>query len=91
MGGGGLLIFYVANVANVANVIQVHFVLFWDTFCLILIHSFPRKSRTFVPNFKARWNYANYSNNENNENYANNENEYKPLWAHLSSGSATKA
>ena len=25
MGGGGLLIFYVANVANVANVIQVHF------------------------------------------------------------------
>ena len=26
MGGGGLLIFYVANVANVANVIQVHFV-----------------------------------------------------------------
>ena len=69
MGGGGLLIFYVANVANVANVIQVHFVLFWDTFCLILIHSFPRKSRTFVPNFKARWNYANYSNNENNENY----------------------
>ena len=31
MGGGGLLIFYVANVANVANVIQVHF-------CLILRH-----------------------------------------------------
>ena len=26
MGGGGLLIFYVAIVANVANVIQVHFV-----------------------------------------------------------------
>ena len=25
MGGGGLLIFYVANGANVANVIQVHF------------------------------------------------------------------
>ena len=25
MGGGGLLIFYVAIVANVANVIQVHF------------------------------------------------------------------
>ena len=25
MGGGGLLIFYVANVANVANVIQVYF------------------------------------------------------------------
>ena len=25
MGGGGLLIFYVANVQNVANVIQVHF------------------------------------------------------------------
>ena len=30
MGGGGLLIFYVANVANVANVIQVHFVAFCD-------------------------------------------------------------
>ena len=29
MGGGGLLIFYVANVSNVANVIQVHF----GTFC----------------------------------------------------------
>ena len=28
MGGGGLLIFYVANVANVANVIQVHFAVF---------------------------------------------------------------
>ena len=28
MGGGGLLIFYVANVANVANVIQVHFAAF---------------------------------------------------------------
>ena len=32
MGGGGLLIFYVANVSNVANVIQVHFVAFCDTF-----------------------------------------------------------
>ena len=30
MGGGGLLIFYVANVVNVANVIQVHFVAFFD-------------------------------------------------------------
>ena len=30
MGGGGLLIFYVANVANVANVIKVHFVAFCD-------------------------------------------------------------
>lgn len=28
MCGGGLLIFYVANVANVANVIQVHFAAF---------------------------------------------------------------
>ena len=35
MGGGGLLIFYVANVANVANVIQVHF----RTFCTILSHA----------------------------------------------------
>ena len=39
MGGGGLLIFYVANVANVANVIKVHFVHFvryFRTFCTIL-------------------------------------------------------
>ena len=34
MGGGGLLIFYVANVANVANVIKVHF-------CRILRHILP--------------------------------------------------
>ena len=54
MGGGGLLIFYVANVANVANVIQVHFVAFFDTFCRIFRQPFPRKSRTFAPNFKAR-------------------------------------
>ena len=33
MGGGGLLIFYVANVANVANVIQVHFVGFSNKDC----------------------------------------------------------
>ena len=54
MGGGGLLIFYVANVANVANVIQVHFAAFCDTFCRILRQPFPRKSGTFAPNFKAR-------------------------------------
>ena len=47
MGGGGLLIFYVANVANVANVIS-------SAFCRILRQPFPRKSRTFAPNFKAR-------------------------------------
>ena len=46
MGGGGLLIFYVANVANVANVSSA--------FCRILRQPFPRKSRTFAPNFKAR-------------------------------------
>ena len=73
MGGGGLLIFYVANVANVANVIKVHFVGFSNKDCWIFQHTFPRKSRTFAPNFKARW------NNENNENYANNEYEYKKI------------
>ena len=62
----GLLIFYVANVANVANVSKC-------IFCRILRQTFPRKSRTFAPNFKARW------NNENNENYANNEYEYKKI------------
>ena len=54
MGGGGLLIFYVANVANVTNVIQVHFRIFYTIFSYILYASFPRKSRTFAPNFKAR-------------------------------------
>ena len=54
MGGEGLLIFYVANVANVANVIQVHFRTFCTIFSYILYASFPRKSRTFAPNFKAR-------------------------------------
>ena len=54
MGGGGLLISYVANVANVANVIKVHFAAFCGTFCRILRQTFPRKSRTFAPNFKAR-------------------------------------
>ena len=54
MGGGGLLIFYVANVANVANVIQVHFVGFSNKDCWIFQQPFPCKSRTFAPNFKAR-------------------------------------
>ena len=54
MGGGGLLIFYVANVANVANVIQVHFRTFCTIFSYILYDTFPRKSGTFAPNFKAR-------------------------------------
>ena len=54
MGGGGLLIFYVANVQNVANVIQVHFGTFCTAFWYILYRTFLRKSRTFAPNFKAR-------------------------------------
>ena len=54
MGGGGLLIFYVANVANVANVIQVHFCRILRHICRILRQPFPRKSGTFAPNFKAR-------------------------------------
>ena len=54
MCGVGLLIFYVANVANVANVIQVHFVGFSNKDCWIFQQTFPRKSRTFAPNFKAR-------------------------------------
>ena len=33
MGGGGLLIFYVANVANVSKCILVHFVPHFGTFC----------------------------------------------------------
>ena len=53
-----------------------------SAFCRIFRHSFPRKSGTFAPNFKARW------NNENNEN---NEKLRKKLWVSLSSGSATKA
>ena len=52
--GWGLLIFYVANVAFVTNVIQVHFVGFSNKDCWIFQHTFPRKSRTFAPNFKAR-------------------------------------
>ena len=52
MGGGGLLIFYVANVANVANVIQVHFVGFSNKDCWIFQQLFPRKSGTFAANFK---------------------------------------
>ena len=53
MGGGGLLIFYVANVANVANVIQVHFAAFCGTFCRILRQPFSCKSGTFAPNLKS--------------------------------------
>ena len=54
MGGGGLLIFYVTNVLFVTKVIQVHFVGFSNKDCWIFQQPFPRKSRTFAPNFKAR-------------------------------------
>ena len=78
----GLLIFYVTNVTNETNVINVHFVGFSNKDCWIFQHTFPRKSGTFAPNFKARWNYE---NNENNEKLR------KKLWVSLSSGNATKA
>ena len=44
MGGGGLLIFYVANVANVANVIQVHFAAFCGTFAVFCGRLSPAKA-----------------------------------------------
>ena len=78
----GLLIFYVTNETNETNVIQVHFVGFSNKDCWIFQQPFSRKSRTFAPNIKARWNYE---NNENNEKLR------KKLWAYLSSDSATKA
>ena len=46
MGGGRLLIFYVTNVLFVTKVIS-------SAFCRILRQPFPRKSRTFAPNFKS--------------------------------------
>ena len=53
MGGGGLLIFYVTNVACY-KVKKVHFVGFSNKDYWIFQQTFPRKSCTFAPNFKAR-------------------------------------
>ena len=39
---------------RVTKVIQVHFVGFSNKDCWIFQQTFPRKSRTFAPNFKAR-------------------------------------
>ena len=53
MGGGGLLIFYVANVANVANVIQVHFsYILYDIF-VYFVTAFPVQKRYLCTEFQS--------------------------------------
>ena len=49
MWGGGLLIFYVANVANVANVIKVHFIAFCDRLFRAKAVPLHRNSKTTAP------------------------------------------
>ena len=55
MGGGGLLIFYVANVANVANVIQVRFVAFCDRLFRAKAVPLHRNSKTTAPARVRKW------------------------------------
>ena len=53
MGGGGLLIFYVANVANVANVIQVHFsYILYDIF-VYFVTAFPAQKPYLCTEFQS--------------------------------------
>ena len=53
MGGGGLLIFYVANVANVANVIQVHFSYILYDFFVHFVRFFPAQKPYLCTEFQS--------------------------------------